>query len=205
VQPEPSQSTAVRVAYVTTVILLAGTLLFGVLMRIPDVISGTFDHPSFDARAPLNFKAIPAGLQVEGGNASFSIEHPTTRQQRLAAMSDVIPDLLFVAVLVVLLRIARSVRDGNPFSSANVRRLRVIGLLLFAGSLLVESLQQLIRSELARQYLLPDGVPIKAPGLRLDAGLRLTATPLVCGIGAFVLAQVFLYGIRLREDVDRTI
>ena len=29
--------------------------------------------------------------------------------------------------------------------------------------------------------------------------------PLVCGLGVFVLAQVFAHGVRLREDVEATI
>jgi hypothetical protein len=37
------------------------------------------------------------------------------------------------------------------------------------------------------------------------AGLSIQAAPLVAGLGAFVLAEVFAHGVRLREDVEATI
>jgi hypothetical protein len=35
--------------------------------------------------------------------------------------------------------------------------------------------------------------------------LSIQAAPLVAGLGAFVLAEVFAHGVRLREDVEATI
>jgi hypothetical protein len=102
---------------------------------------------------------------------------------------------LVVSMLWLLRRVLRSVRDGDPFTTANVGRLRAIGFLLAVGapvaSLAMFVCDQWLAStssagELGSSFALPGAGPI-------------------AGLGVFVLAEVFAHGARLRSDVEGTV
>ena len=54
----------------------------------------------------------------------IAVKDPTRREERLAALVNLLPLLLGLAILALLRGIARSVRDGDPFVAVSVRRLR---------------------------------------------------------------------------------
>ncbi len=101
--------------------------------------------------------------------------------------------LYLIGILVIverLRRIFQTLTAGDPFHPDNVRRLRVIGLIL-AGL------------ELGR-YVFWGGMTVMAPGInRSDGGLNLTTWFSVLVI--FVLAEVFREGARLRREAELTI
>jgi len=89
-----------------------------------------------------------------------------------------------------LRRIFQTLTAGDPFHPDNLRRLRVIGLIL-AGL------------EVGR-YVFWGGLALMAPGLnKSDGGLNLTTWFSVLVI--FVLAEVFREGARLRREAELTI
>ena len=89
--------------------------------------------------------------------------------------------------------------DGDPFGARNVQRLRSLGLLLAAGAPLVALVNSALRNALF------DELP-PHPSLDLgSAGFSIPLGALLAGLGAFILAEVFAYGRRLREDVEATI
>lgn len=95
-----------------------------------------------------------------------------------------------LAIVERLRRIFQTLTAGDPFHPDNVRRLRVIGLIL--GGL-----------ELGR-YLFWGGLALMAPGLsKSEGGLNLTTWFSVLVI--FVLAEVFREGARLRREAELTI
>ncbi len=103
--------------------------------------------------------------------------------------------ILVVAVLWLVRRLLRSVRDGDPFTDANVRRLRAVGFLLVVGApvatLAMHACDQWLAStstagELGDSFALPGAGPM-------------------AGLGVFVLAEVFAHGARLRADVEGTV
>jgi hypothetical protein len=99
-----------------------------------------------------------------------------------------------LAVVWQLRGLLASVREGNPFRSRNVRRLRTLGLLFLVGPPAVELISKLLVSSLV------DAVPF----VHLDYDLvRFDA--LLSSLCLFVLAEVFAYGTRLRDDVEATI
>jgi hypothetical protein len=116
-------------------------------------------------------------------------------QHRLALGRDVPAGLVVIAALWLLRGLLRSVRDGDPFDAANVRRLRALAVVVLAGipaALLVSSW---FADELAdRLGLQGSGVEVSLPGNALLGGLAL-----------FVLAEVFASGVRLREDLEGTV
>jgi hypothetical protein len=106
---------------------------------------------------------------------------------------------LFVIGLSLLRGITGSVRTGDPFVPANVRRLRGIGFLLVAGSLFLTLFDMALREALFNR--LP---PV--PGWNLASGpFGPPGSALVAGLFVFILAEVFAHGVRLRDDVEATI
>jgi hypothetical protein len=91
-----------------------------------------------------------------------------------------------------LLRIVESVRAGAPFTVDNAGRLRTIAWALLALQLLHVGVAA-IASALARR-----GVPLRVGGhFQLGGWLAILLL--------FVLAQVFLEGVRMREDLEGTV
>jgi Protein of unknown function (DUF2975) len=103
--------------------------------------------------------------------------------------------LLGIAILWLLRGILFSVRQGDPFTQANVRRLRAIGLALLIGTPVAELLMSAFDQALTSS--------VRAPGSGLS--FSVPGTGVVAGLGVFVLAQVFAHGVRLREDVEGTV
>jgi hypothetical protein len=82
---------------------------------------------------------------------------------------------------------------------ANVQRLRAIGFVLVVGAPFVELFTYALRTALF------SNVP-PYPSLNLgSAGFGVPGNALLGGLGAFILAEVLAYGLRLREDVEATI
>jgi len=199
-----SPSYAATVAHRLTTFLLVAAIGVGVFMTADAVIGGP-RHVAFDASAPLDFKLLPRGLYpTSEQRTGMVVEDPTAREQRLALAADLVPLLLLVAVLWLLRGVARSVRDGDPFVRENVRRLRAIGVLLIVGVLAVHYVGAALQSALLDPYSRSPFEPVSVPGL-LPADDEFPEVQLLCGLGAFVLAQVFAHGVQLREDVEATI
>jgi hypothetical protein len=119
----------------------------------------------------------------------------TSAQIRWVAARDLAPGALIVIALWLLRRLLVSVRDGDPFTEGNVRRLRALGLLILAGVPIASLIASWCASELAATAHLPSaGVALSMPG-----GV------VVGGLGAFVLAEVFAAGVRLRDDLEGTV
>jgi hypothetical protein len=99
---------------------------------------------------------------------------------------------LVILTLHLVRRMTRAALRGDPFNRANVRRLRWIALIattepiqrfaVFAAGNLLESAAQ-------------------AANLAITASIE----AVVLGLCLFALAEVFAYGVRLREDVEATV
>jgi hypothetical protein len=198
-------SYAAYVAHRLTSFLFVATIVIALAMTADTVIGGGRDV-SFAARAPLNHRLIPKGVYAIDQRTTIGVDHPTPHQQRLALAGDLLPLLLALPVLWLLRGVAGSVRDGDPFGARNVRRLRALGVLLIVGIPALHYVTAALQSAIAHPYL---SSPFEAFSrqrlLPPDKELFLPVTALLCGLGAFVLAQVFADGVRLREDVDATI
>jgi hypothetical protein len=94
-------------------------------------------------------------------------------------------------VFTRLLRIVESVRAGEPFTVDNAGRLRTIAWALL-GLQLLHGFVGAIASRLAAR-----GVPLRGGHFQLGGWLAILLL--------FVLAQVFLEGTRMREDLEGTV
>ena len=102
-------------------------------------------------------------------------------------------------MLWLLRGVARSVREGDPFHAANVRRLRGIGFVLALGGPVVEIFNSSVRQQLW------ESLPPRPYGDIGTAGFGLPGNLVLAGLGAFILAEVFAHGLRLREDLEGTV
>lgn len=193
-------------ALVTGLLLLG--LGFGVLTLVSIGVGLARDGDSLlygdTLSVPLRLSPVdldlPAGLRVAGWpDVVVEVNDPTPQQMLLRSATDLGPLVLFVSGLWLLRGFMSSVRQGDPFGPRNVRRLRGLGFILLAGAPLVELLNYSLRSALFN--VLP---PFPSVDLGL-AGYTLPAAALLGGLGAFILAEVFACGVRLREDVEGTI
>jgi drug/metabolite transporter (DMT)-like permease len=80
-----------------------------------------------------------------------------------------------------------------------VTRLRRIGFALAFGAPIVVAVDQLLNKRLF------DALPREVKAQLTLPGFSIPWAPIVAGIGAFILAAVFEYGLRLREDVEATV
>ena len=151
------------------------------------------------AQLPLEQnRPLPAGVRLSHEpTVTVSVKDPTATQLLLSTGTAVGPFLLLAVALWLLRGLARSVKKGDPFGHANVQRLRRLGFLLVVGAPLVELLNWALRSSLANTLPAPLSVS--------TLGFNFPFIEVLAGLGAFVLAEVFAYGTRLREDVEATI
>lgn len=104
---------------------------------------------------------------------------------------------LAVAFLWLVRRLLISVREGDPFTAANVRRLRAIGFVLIIGLPLSTYIGEQLEMWLARSSTVGEIGHFVVTSNIEDVP--------VIGLLVFVLAEVFAHGVRLREDVEGTV
>jgi hypothetical protein len=163
------------------------SLLYGRKLIVPAQIS------------PEDIGPLPQGLRLATWPDVRLEVNPTTKQMLLRSAVDLLPLMLFLWGLWLMRGFLRSVLAGDPFGADNVKRLRTIGFLLVVGAPVAELVSYAIR--LALFATLPP-----YPSIHLAfQGLSIPGNALLGGLGAFILAEVFAYGLRLREDVEATI
>jgi hypothetical protein len=104
----------------------------------------------------------------------------------------------FILYIIHLLRnILRTVLEGDPFAVANIRRLRIIGLILLFGGFAVALAEYLMaRIVLAR-------IPLE--GVELSPPLDVNETAVLTGLLLLVLATVWQHGADLERDQSLTV
>jgi Protein of unknown function (DUF2975) len=150
--------------------------------------------------SPEQAGPLPSGVRFRGWpDVTADVKDPTAKQTLLRSAMDFGPLGLLVAGLWLLRGFARSVMEGDPFGADNVTRLRRLGFLLVVGAPLVELLNWSLRQSLY------NALPPNRFGDIGVEGFELPAGALLGGLAAFILAEVFAYGLRLREDVEGTV
>jgi nitrogen fixation/metabolism regulation signal transduction histidine kinase len=136
---------------------------------------------------------------VSGSVASGSlagtvvVQDATATQHGWALVPVVVLLVLAVVVTRLLLGVVRSLRTGDPFTTANARRLATLGTVIIVGGVLLP-LVQAVAFQAVLEPLLLDA----PPSWELDLHLW----PALAGVLVGFLAEVFSRGARLREDVE---
>jgi Protein of unknown function (DUF2975) len=205
VDPKPPTRLATA-GYLVVTTLLVLFLAAGVVLTATAVIGAvrgdhtiTVDRVITPEHLTEPFTALPANLEPTNGYIPVTVTIPDARpaQLFLRLAIDLFPLLLIVvAALWQLWGLLRSARQGDPFTTANVRRLRLFGWLLLLGWPLVAYLTTNLEAALA------DTVPAAVTSTLFTNPIGLA---LLFGLAVLVLAEVFANGLRLREDVEGTI
>jgi hypothetical protein len=143
---------------------------------------------------------LPKGVVLtENPDVSVQVRDPTTRQVVLTTAIALVKSLLVGLVLWFLRGLARSAKEGDPFAVENVGRLRGLGFTLAFGGPIVA-----VFDSWAEDRLLYS-LPTNASNHLTRSGFSIPVELILAGMGAFILAAVFAYGVHLREDVEATV
>ena len=144
---------------------------------------------------------LPAGWEVAGAlPVSVTTPDPPFTQFLLLVGSKAAGFLLTVGVLWLIQRVAASMRRGDPFQQANVRRLRGIGLLFLIGYPLAVFVDGFFKN----WFFSNEQSPALAPDMLIDFPV-FSLGAVLGGVCMLVLGEVFRYGVGLREDVEATV
>lgn len=191
----PSRSTAFATNLAALLLVLAGA--FGVFLIGKAVFGGPQEVVAHQEVRPAQLASLPPSVvRPSTVPVTIRIRDASSQQLFLSTARDLIVVVLFVAVLWLVRRLLLSVRDGDPFTNANVRRLRTLGFLLLVGLPLGGILTRYLEA----------GLAASSPVGELGTALRLDPGPgPIVALGVFVLAEVFAHGARLRDDVEGTV
>ena len=120
-------------------------------------------------------------------------------RMRLEAL---LPGLLLTAFVIGILFLSFRVifslrRDCSPFTLANARRLRGIGLLLIVYDLLQSALSSVMTASMAKA--------LSTAGEQVSVHISLGGLLIVTGLAVFSLSYVFQYGVQLQQLSDETL
>jgi hypothetical protein len=118
---------------------------------------------------------------------------PTTVQRLLWLSWRVSFPLLAAGALCLVLLIVRSVRDADPFTATNARRLRQLAALVGLGGSLVSVLGAVLR-----RWLLDNS----GAGNIVARDWSVSWLPLLIGLLLAVLAQVWSRGVEIRDELE---
>jgi hypothetical protein len=201
VNPKPPTRLATT-AYLVVTALLVGFLAAGVVLTATTIVGAVRGNHSITQDrfvAPDALTSLPANIKpTDNVPVTVTINDASPAQLFLRLAITLLPGLLIVALLWQLWGLLRSARQGDPFTGANVWRLRQFGWLLLLGWPLVAYLTMALKEFLAMTWASPT-----------DQTEGLFAPPiggaLIFGLAVLALAEVFAHGLRLREDVEGTI
>ena len=156
---------------------------------------------NMDTVAPGFREKLPGNVELWSSSvwANVRNEHPNFTAKVLSRVSTVPLALILLAIIwmlrgIVLTAIGTDNSEGDPFIRANVRRLRIISVLLLVTPL-IDSWAQMAETEWVIRAL-----PKDVASIEFDLSSALTFFGV--GVLVMVLAEVFKIGVRLREDVE---
>ena len=161
-----------------------------VVARVVDAVQGD----PLEVTGSLPDELVGAAELVSGSLAgTVVVQDATAVQHGWALVPMVVLLVLAVVVARLLLGVVRSLRTGDPFTTANARRLARLGTVIIVGGVFLP-LVQAIAFQVVLEPLLLDA----PPSWQLDLHLW----PVLVGALVGFLAEVFSRGARLREDVE---
>ena len=166
----------------------------GALSLVPQVVDAVRDEP-LEVTGALPAELVDAADVVSGlVTGTLVLPDPTFAERLLALLPAASWVALAAVVCWLLLGVARGLRDGDPFTRTNARRLVALALVLVAGGLLLQVVDG-IATDLLLEAALPEGTS-------RTRVFELSLWPVPVGMLLAFLAEVFARGVRLREDVE---
>ncbi|MFI6543440.1 DUF2975 domain-containing protein [Streptomyces prunicolor] len=176
--------------------------VFGVLLPVLGVV-GLIDPVDTREVQPETATRVPGavtdavaghGMTLTGTHqADLVFAHPDLSERLLLALPDVVGSLLLLLVLVLLLQMARTLRDGDVFVPKNARRLSVIGLTVLVQAVLSPVLPALTTEALVSGTPIAEQVPLS---------VTFTGEYVLLAFLILALGEVFRRGTKLRADTE---
>jgi len=136
------------------------------------------------------------------GQVSLCASHPTFGQRTLVTLTQAPAAVLYLAILLLLWQLIRTIRQDGPFADLVARRLRFLAWFILAGSAAVAAGQSIAQSAFA-STIITDSVPADSNAVgALTDGLVL---PVLIACGLLTLARVMRVGARMRDDLAGTV
>lgn len=110
--------------------------------------------------------------------------------------------IIYFYVLILLSRLVRSAKKNDLFSTKNVVRLRIIGLLVIANQLVSWLGDQLVKWFYKNYLVSTDLTYVKSFWFGLPDVL---SSSLFLGLLVIIIAEAFAYGLKLKQENELTI
>ena len=198
---------AVKFILVLAVVLLVVVLIFAVFgtIELGGLGSGPACagvHLSGIAVTGAAVAHLRSGATASAGTVSLCASHPTTGQRVLVGLTWIPAVVLYLAVILLLGQLLRTVRSAGAFAVLVARRLRFLGWFVLAGSLVV-----VVGQSVAQSAFVSTVVTSSVPAVRnaAEAGLAVIFVPLLITCGLLTLARVIRAGARMSDDLSGTV
>lgn len=183
-----------RIGLTAVLFVVNGFAIFGwVIAPILDWLRGDPVWTPFISRV-----TVPA---LDGAGVAYSVATydirvvgPTTGQRLFGLAAGVLWAALLVAGSLIVARLMRSIAEGNAFDRSNIARLRWLAVLLLGGVPVAFVVDLFARGALI--------TGTELGGLPPTASISIPWLPIVAGLVVALIAQAFLAGAALRDDVD---
>lgn len=142
------------------------------------------------------------GATASAYTVQLCASHPTVGQRVLVLLTFVPTFAFYLAALLLLVQLLRTVRTDGPFALIVARRLTFLGWFVLAGSLVVAVGQSLAQSAFVSTVLTG---PVPAASQASKAAVDALWAPLLIACGLLTLARVIRAGARMSEDLAGTV
>jgi len=137
---------------------------------------------------------LPGVTVAPGSTVEVQVADPSLHQQIAEALTSLPTKLVVFAMLLMVLRIVRRARHGDPFTAATVRQLRRLGVLVIAGGTVAGIVEAFAMFDLSRTV-----------GNNVYAIWDLPAGWLLAGFGFLAVAEVINRGTAMRDELATVI
>ena len=193
-----------RVLDVALVLLIVGALSYAAVLieQTWGMGDGTIAvqvpaHFAPEADLAIENEVLGTGHIGEASGRATFLADPSSGSALLYLLGSVLSLAPAFVLVIVLRRIARSIVAGEPFTDANIDRIRAIGLLVMT----LEFLRGAVQLGLETMVMATS----EMPGYALVAWGEWNAGVVILGAVILALAEVFRYGMQLQADVDLTV
>lgn len=141
---------------------------------------------------------LRAGAEITGGSQVEVLIVDPTVGQVVAWLFTWLPSFaLFMTVVVMLRRLVRDARRGDPFTLTTVRRLRILAVVTLAGGAVASLLE--FAAGLTVAWLALDG------GIFAEPYSFVGTAAVLVGVAFLVIAEVVKRGCAMREELETVI
>jgi hypothetical protein len=144
----------------------------------------------------------PETFASTGGRLMVCANRPTIGQRTLVTLTEAPAAVLYLAILVLLWQLLRTVRKAGPFVDLVAGRLRFLAWFILIGSLTVAAAESVAQSVFA-STIVTDPVPITINAV--NSVINGIFLPVLIACGLLTLARMIRVGARMSDDLAGTV